>query len=178
MLPGCSTMAFLTVLRNDRWTHRLARSVRGIAVSVHYIKGGEFPWLPESSWKVPCVTLWKMLSDTTQFMPRSAAIFHHFICRLHLSGSEQVRRNVQFISKVSCALWWSSVSVSLFSWGIHCGRPFVHFQVALHWHLVFFREDLWEGGQPERFKLGRQPYKTNRGQVRSKLGQACVCEVD
>lgn len=146
MLPCCSTMGFLTVLRNDRWTHRPVRSVCGRALVVHYIKGREFPWLPESSWKVSCVTLWKMPSDTTHFIPRSAAIFRHFICRLHLGGAEQVRRNVWFICKVSRGLWWSSVSVSLFSWGIHCGWPFIHFQVALHWHLVFFREDLWERG--------------------------------
>lgn len=30
--------------------------------------------------------------------------------------------------------------------------------------------------QSERFKTGRQRYKTNRGQGRSKLGQTCVCE--
>lgn len=183
MLPGClcgtsgfSTMAFFTVLRNDRWTHGLLRSVRGGAAVVHYMWGGEFSLLPESSWEVSCVTFWKMPSDTTHFIPHPAAIFHYFICRPHLGGTEQARRNVHFISEVGRGLWWSSVSLSLFSWGIQCGRPFIHFQVALHWHLVqrgFMGGRSAVRSRPERFKTGRWQYKTNRGQVRSELGQ-CV----
>ena len=109
-----------------------------------------------------------------------------FICRLYLGAAEQARHNMHFISGVGRGQWWSSISLSLFSWGIQCGRPFTHFQVALHWHFVqrgYMGGWVGRGGsavwsQTGRFKTGRRQYKTNRGQGRSKTGQARVCEVD
>lgn len=133
---GCLTTAIFTVLRNDGWAHRPPRSVRegGGGGALHQ-RGRIISAAQVELRGLACHFVKNAVRHYT-LRTSLCCHYHCFICRLYLGAAEPARRNMHFISGVGRGLWWSSISLSLFSWGIQCGRPFTHFQVALHWHFV------------------------------------------